>query len=1103
MTSKSKRMLTAILAVVMLFTTLIPMSAFAADVTMDLSKAKVSWDFTLTDAEGNTFTAAYGLKAEDNPYGYAMTPSAKKMHDYTAKAPGLSGSKSDWEYGKDYVYAFCIEHGIPLPDSDNYSASSDPTHGNKYEMLSAEQKNLLSLALAYGYPNRTDLEDSKDANACYSAKQLIIWQISFGFRTSATQLNDKTYPMDGYTGTMTEQYTANKYLKDFYDRILSDMATHYTRPSFAAGVPASAKNYEMEYSNGKYSVTLTDTNHVLSKYRVTSNGGVSVSVSGNTLTISSSQPLTDAVTIKLNRRMPATTHTTGFLIWSVAGKENNNQDMVSGVPADNDPVPSYLKVSTAAGSVKIVKESEDGVVDGIRFNVTGNGVDQTVTTKNGGVIQIDNLRPGTYTVTELTENRYEPQAPKTVTVVSGQTASVLFSNTLKRGDLKIVKTAEDGKVSGVPFTVTGNGVNENVITNSKGEILIEGLLPGTYTVTEHNENYYEPQEVRTVTVVYDEVATVTFSNVLKRGDLTVNKIAEDGLHEGSKFRLYGTADCGLAVNEYAVVDSTGKAYFRDVLIGSGYVLEEVDTAVRYVIPDALTVNIEWNKVTETSVDNILKKWRAEVMKVDRDLYYGNEPGYGGEEPMLLSLKSDAIVEQYGYPYGVAQGDATLAGHTYGVFDGDRLVDTYVTDENGYFITDYYLIHIDVVFESAVLDPSLQLFPKVIAIIHCQTFNVCFDAIMLIGGKIRLHLSQCIQRCCENGMPFPVNDGNAITNEIIRGDIIGKKLDEDGFAICGALFGLFRESETVFTEDTALLTCESNEIGVFFFEDVPFGRWIVREIKAAPAFVLNENNYAVTVSEHEEVIDIVIENEFITGSVQLTKVDKEYPDNKLAGAIFEVYVDVDGDRVFNAEVDKFVGEMTEVETGVYRMDDLRYNGYFCYEKTAPEGFLKDENYHYFEIRNDGETVTVENEAGVGFVNQPITGELELTKKDISDGKLLANVGFRIRNEVGEIVAEGYTDENGIAKFTLRYGKYTYQEFDGLDGYIIDENEYAFEIKENGEIVKAEMTNEKIPQPDNPQTGDNSRLDLWVGLAAASLGALIVLAFGTKKKRTKTK
>ena len=75
----------------------------------------------------------------------------------------------------------------------------------------------------------------------------------------------------------------------------------------------------------------------------------------------------------------------------MVGNENGNQDMVSGVPANNDPVPSYLKVATAAGSVKIVKDSEDGIVDGIKFTVTGNGVNQTVTTKNGGVIQIDNL----------------------------------------------------------------------------------------------------------------------------------------------------------------------------------------------------------------------------------------------------------------------------------------------------------------------------------------------------------------------------------------------------------------------------------------------------------------------------------------------------------------------------------------------------------------------------------------------------------------------------------------------------------------------------------------------------------------------------------------
>ena len=166
MLTKSKRILSAVLAVFMLVTVFLPVSASAADVTMDLSKCEVSWDYTLTDKEGKTFSAAYGLKKEDNPFGYEIKPLRRSMHDYTAKRPGLTGDKSDWVYGADYVYCYCIEHGIPLPDSASYAGSSNATHGNKYEMLSESQKTLLSLALAYGYPNRTDLETSKDANAC-------------------------------------------------------------------------------------------------------------------------------------------------------------------------------------------------------------------------------------------------------------------------------------------------------------------------------------------------------------------------------------------------------------------------------------------------------------------------------------------------------------------------------------------------------------------------------------------------------------------------------------------------------------------------------------------------------------------------------------------------------------------------------------------------------------------------------------------------------------------------------------------------------------------------------------------------------------------------
>lgn len=1651
MRSKSKRLMTALMAVVMLLSVMTPISAFAADVTMDLSKAEVSWDYTLTDADGNAFTAAYGLTAANNPFGYAMGASARKMHDYTAKAPGLTGNKSDWEYGKDYVYCFCIEHGIPLPNSNDYSASSDATHGNKYEMLSTEQKNLLSLALAYGYPNRTDLETSKDANACYSATQLIVWQITMGFRSSPTELNDKTYPMDGYSGTMTEQYTSNKYLKEYYDLILSDMATHYTRPSFTSNVPASAKTYEMDYVNGKYTVTLTDTNNVLSKYRVSSNGGASVSVNGNTLTISSTQPLTDAITIKLNRRMPSTTHTTGFLIWSVPGKEDNNQDMVSGVPANNDPVPSYLKVATAAGSVKIVKDSEDGVVDGIKFTITGNGVNQTVTTKNDGVIQVDNLRPGTYTVTEQSANYYEPQKEKTVTVVSGQTATVSFSNVLKRGDLTVTKTSEDGLTEGIKFRLTGtsdSGVKIDVTAtvDSTGKAYFKDILLGSGYVLEEVDTAlkYIVPDSQDVEIEWAKVATAEVYNELKRGDLKVIKTSEDNFVEGMKFRLYGTSLSGEKVSVYAYTDKNGVAVFEDILIGENYTVEEVNTAIRYVIPESQGAVIEWNKVTEVKFHNVLKKWRADVFKIDADLA-GFDDGDSGLVPvelmpMAFSLNSDAMVDDLGGIYGQSQGDATLEGAVYGVFKDGALIDTYTTDKNGYFLTDYYPCYENVEWtireispsEGYLLDETVYyidtyagqytvelntVYPDVYEdiikgkitiikhtddgstkietpevgamfevylksagsyeaaetterdILTCDEFGyaetidlpygvyvvkqikgwdgrelldpfevfvsedgeiyrylinnanfesylhvvktdsttgktipyagagfqiyapdgslvtmsytyptltvidtfytnengtlltpeklpygegyslvevqaphgyvldatpIYFDVTeensadengitivkvvkenepqkgtititktgevfssvvesdgayqpvyeikglagavyeitaaedvvtldgtlrykkgdvvatittgadgtatteplflgkfeirevtaphgMILNGdtvtveltyagqeikitttsaafvnerqKVEIDLSKVLEQdekygigrnneitsvkfglfatediaaadgkvipkdglieavtCDENGkavfatdlpvgakvyvkeiatdshyilsdstypvtfeyagqdtvvVKISVNNGEAITNEIIRGTIIGKKLDEDGFTICGAIFGLFRENETEFTEETALATCQSNEIGIFTFENVPFGRWIVREIKAAPAFVLNENSYAVTVGTDEEVIEITIENEFITGSVKTTKVDKEYPDNKLSGAVFEVYVDVDGNGEFDPEIDLFVGEMTETEDGIYEMHDLRYNGYFLYEKTAPEGFLKDDGYHYFEIRNDGETViveneagvgftnqpilgnvtttkvdkeypdnklsgavfeiykdvdgngefdaeidtlvgemteteagvylyeklryggyflyektapegfvkddtyhyfeirndgetvTVENEAGVGFTNKPIVGELELTKTDISDGKVLANVGFRIRNEAGEIVAEGYTDENGITKFTLRYGKYTYEEFAPLDGYTPDTKAYPFEIKEDGEIVKAAMTNERIPEV--PQTGDESNIGFWIGLAAVALGGVIATAIVLIKKK----
>lgn len=343
----------------------------------------------------------------------------------------------------------------------------------------------------------------------------------------------------------------------------------------------------------------------------------------------------------------------------------------------------------------------------------------------------------------------------------------------------------------------------------------------------------------------------------------------------------------------------------------------------------------------------------------------------------------------------------------------------------------------------------------------------------------------------------VNDGNSIENKLIRGSIVGKKVDEDGLESSGALFGLFQPGTAEFTEETALMTSLSNEIGVFGFENVPYGDWVIRELQPAPGFLLNETQFPVTIKEQDEVINLEVENKFIRGSVQVTKVDAEYPENKLSGAEFEVFADVDGDKKFTEDIDISAGKLKETEPGIYQLDNLKVFGYFLRETKAPDNFKLDQGYHYFSIEKNEEIVHVETEAGKGFLNQPEKGVLELTKTDVADGKLLANCGVEILDEEQNVILQDKTDENGVVKFTLRPGKYFYREYNAPNGFQIDTKPYSFEIKEDGEIVKAKMTNEKLKEEaprENPEiaspvkTGDDTPYGLYGVLAAVSLCVL---------------
>lgn len=227
-----------------------------------------------------------------------------------------------------------------------------------------------------------------------------------------------------------------------------------------------------------------------------------------------------------------------------------------------------------------------------------------------------------------------------------------------------------------------------------------------------------------------------------------------------------------------------------------------------------------------------------------------------------------------------------------------------------------------------------------------------------------------------------NDGQAVENILKRGEIKGLKVDEDGNGLAGAVIGLFRPDCEEFTAENALMTTESLEDGSFSFSSVPCNDFIVREIAQPTGFVLCEESFPVTVTEDGQVIEIQITNEFIRGNLSLTKYDADFPENKLSGAEFEVYRDTNDNQQLDDE-DELLGMMEETLAGVYEMKDVLYGGVLVKEKTAPEGFVLDENAYYVMIDTDGKTYEIENEAGKGFTNQAQKGSLKIIKTS-SDG-----------------------------------------------------------------------------------------------------------------------
>lgn len=851
---------------------------------------------------------------------------------------------------------YCIEPGRPLDTGLVFTQKGEDFFDNfpkEYNStISADDiKLFLGRILQYGYTGQISdswkSQNAEDADTMSKAfaTQLLVWETVVGERDE--YFNHVT--PNGYNAILEQvrgDHPLRNSIMNYYNAIASAVQQHTKLPSFLSRTAGKAQTVELSWDGSRYCAELTDTNGVIDNYNYSA-PGMNCVVSGNKLIITSNSAPTDKVTLTAEKK---SSQRRGLIIWSDGAYQpgGGNQDTVTFGQQVDDPVKGYISLKVSYGSAKIVKVSEDGKVDGITFRIQGNGIDKTVKTVNGGVIQVDNLKPGVYTVTE----------------------------------------------------------------------------------TEYDK--YIPQEVRRVTVVSGQVTTVTFSNTLRRGDLTVKKTAEDGLTEGMKFRLYGTSLAGIAVDEYAVTDKNGVAKFKDVLIGTGYTLEEVDTPTRYVVPDKQTAAVEWNKVTNKSFDNVLKKFNVTVTKSDSEK-------------------------------GLPQGDASLAGAKYGIYKGNQLIDTYTTDANGQFTTKYYICGDD--WSLKEISPSEGY------LINTESQH--------IGAEAKLYT-------VEYNLAKPLDS----LENVIKGKIAVIKHCDDGSTKIetpekGAEFEVYLAAsgsyENAKETERDILVCDEN--GFAETKDLPYGEYTVKQTKGWESKELLAP-FNVFVKENGETYRFLINNATFEALIEIVKKDAET--GKIIPAVgigFKVRNTDTGEYIVQhinyptpVDIDTYY---TDVTGKLMMPEKLPYGNNEIIEQCTAYGYVLDSAPIAFKVDGSKTVVTVEkhNMPQKGIVNISKSGEVFFSAVE-SDGvynfvfadKGLAGAVYEItaaediitsdgtlRYAKGAVVDTVTTDENGnAASKPLYLGKYTVRETKAPYGMVLNDEAKSVELTYAGETVEVTET-----------------------------------------------
>ena len=1007
---------------------------------------------------------------------------------------------------------YCIEPGVPLYTGDSLSKEAEnfwdnyPTKYNK-SIVPDDIKIFIGRIMQYGYTGKNSVDwistNSSGADDCanHLATQLLIWETVIGERDeNFNKINAHDYGKKNIKEIIQSNHPLKSKIFAHYDEIETAVKNHTKTPSFTAKSKAKAKTIELKWNGKNYSADLTDSNKVLANYDFSASG-LTFKKSGNVLTVIADKAPKDEVLVTADKKNGSRK---GVITWTdekIGPQTGQLQDIVTYGADVSDPVKAYFNIKVSTGNCEILKTSEDGKVGNIKFNFKGNGINKDVVTDSKGRIFIDNLPAGVYTVTEYPMDKYVTPKSQTVTVVGGQTATVNFSNVLKKFRITVVKAdiekgkaQGDAKLSGAKYGIfKGEQLIDVYFTDKNASFTTKYYVCDTdWTIREleSSEGYLVNDEIYKVGAEPKQY-TVELNNInldvveqIKKGKIAIIKHTDDGStqietpEKGAEFQIY-LKSAGSFVNadkderDTIVCDEDGFASTKLLPYGVYTVHQTKGWDGREKIKDFDVYINSDGKTYKFLINNANFESYIKVVKLDKET--GKQIAYEGAGFEIYDSDGHRVTMQFTYP-NVAS------------------IHTFYTNSEGYLITpeklpygDYSLVEVQAPY-GYVLDSTPIPFTVTqensstdtgVTVVKVKARDIAQKGVIEITkeGEIFSSVSE------NDGIYTPVYENGNLANAVFQiyaaEDIV--TLDGTVRAVKGELV-----DEITTTENGA----KSKELYL--------GKYTVIEKTAPDTFVNANGQYDVELTYAGQDISVTntalsVYNERQKVSVSLLKElsqDEHFKlgmNDEILSVQFGIYANEDITAADGTAIPKdsliTYGNCDENGKLTFNCDLPIGYKFYAKEMATDEHYILSDKKYEFTTEYQGqdiETINIDLNNGEPIINDFIYGIIKGLKIDRETEKTIEGALFGLfKADETEFTKDNailtaLSDKDGIFTFeNIPFGDWIVKELQPAENYLPSDDIYHVTVTDNEQIIEITAVNERIPELKTTATVDGEK------------------------------